>query len=746
MSRRPARRCWRLAVALALAGAAPGLQAQTEAPAAAASAPPRATLPTVQINAGRPGEAEERRASTAAKIVIGREEIEQYGDSSLGDVLRRLPGVTQGGRPGRGGELRMRGMGGGYTQILVDGQRAPPGFAIDQLAPEMVERIELLRAPTAETGTRAIAGTINIVLREPLRTLGNELRAGLGEERGRLSPQLTWTRNAAFGERGSYNLTVNAGRTAQRTDTRTHTTHVDEGAAAPVLDQDGSEVSISRRDTLSLASRVQWRLGAGEQFSLQPFLMHRESSARSRGSLAARGATAPAPYATRSGASDADSDAARLTAQLLKRLDADTRADLRLSAGAFTAASASAQEQFDASGMPVLRQDSDTAIRDRSWSLNTKLMRSLGAGHSLVGGWELEAVRRLETIVTLVNDAPQPGDFGADVQARTRRTALYLQDEWEPAPDWSAYVGLRAETIRTTSASPALRADRQTRVVSPLAHVVWRYAAPRRDQLRLSLTHSYRAPPLQSLIGLPRLNTLYPVPGGNVAASPDSAGNPALRPETARGIDLALERYLDAGGIVSMNLHYRRIANLIRNVTTLEQVAWAPVPRWVSRPQNLGDATSRGIEFDAKFRLTEWRASAPPVNLRLNLSLYDSAVETVPGPDNRINQQPRATGNIGADYRLRGTAWTLGGTLGLTPAYRTRLTELQHQALGTRRVADAYLLWQIDPSTRLRLALANIAPRDSVDAASVQQDGQFQTVRTTGRTELATSLRLEIKL
>ena len=59
----------------------------------------------------------ERRDSTAAKIVIGREEIEQYGDTNLGDVMRRLPGVTQGGRPGRGGPVRMRGMAGGFTQI-----------------------------------------------------------------------------------------------------------------------------------------------------------------------------------------------------------------------------------------------------------------------------------------------------------------------------------------------------------------------------------------------------------------------------------------------------------------------------------------------------------------------------------------------------------------------------------------------------------------------------------------------------
>ena len=106
------------------------------APARAASAAAQ-SLPEVQIQSRRASPVEERRSSTASKIVVGRDEIEQYGDSTLGEVLRRLPGVTLGGRPGRGGEVRMRGMGSGYTQILLDGQRPPPGFSIDQLSPNV---------------------------------------------------------------------------------------------------------------------------------------------------------------------------------------------------------------------------------------------------------------------------------------------------------------------------------------------------------------------------------------------------------------------------------------------------------------------------------------------------------------------------------------------------------------------------------------------------------------------------------
>ena len=732
----------------------PDARAQAAAePAPAASAPaarrPAARpseLPTVQINATRASATEERRASTAAKIVIGRDEIEQYGDSTLGDVLRRLPGVTQGGRPGRGGDVRMRGMGSGYTQILIDGQRAPPGFSIDQLSPEMVERIEILRAPTAETGTRAIAGTINIVLREPMRRLSNELRAGLSAERGRVSPQASWTRNDSFGEDGTYNLTANAGQTRYRTDTDTRTTYLDAGASVPEVDQLSREASFTLRDSVSLSGRAQWRLGPGEQFNLQPFLVRSRTAGHATTTLEAVGTplTAP-PYANRYTSTGSDYGIARLNAQLVRRLDAHTRIDLHGGIGRFGHDSFGVQNQVGSDGARVLTQSTDTSIRDRSASLTGKLMHELGEGHSLVGGWEFEALQRTETVVTLVDGAAQAGDFGEDVQARVRRQAFYLQDEWEPAPNWSANVGLRAETIRTRGDELGTTVENESRVVSPLAHLVWRFDAPRRDQLRLSLTQSYRAPSLTNLTAVPSLNTLNPVPGANTAASPDRAGNTGLKPEVAHGIDLALERYLNAGGVMSVNLFYRRIRDMMRSVVSLEDVPYADVPRWVTRPQNIGNASTRGVELDAKFRLAELREGAPPVNLQLNLSLYDSRVDSVPGPDNRIDQQPKATGNFGADYKLPG-GWTVGGTLALTPGYPTRLSELQSQELGPKRVLDAYLLWQIEPATRLRFSFANLVPQDSTSTSSVWQDTQLQTVRTIGRTERVVSLRLEMRL
>jgi iron complex outermembrane receptor protein len=288
-------------------------------------------------------------------------------------------------------------------------------------------------------------------------------------------------------------------------------------------------------------------------------------------------------------------------------------------------------------------------------------------------------------------------------------------------------------------------------VWTPLLHAVWKPDPQGRDQIRMSLTRSYKAPTLQSLLGRPSLSNRNPVPGPNTPTSPDRAGNPYLLPELATGIDLAAERYLAAGGVLSASVFYRQISNYMRNVTTLESVSWAPVPRWVSRPQNVGDASTQGLELEAKFRLAEVMTDAPPLELRGNLSFFDSSVKSVPGPDNRLDQQPPGTANLGADYRLRGTPLTLGGNLNVTPGYTTRVSEEQTARIGSKRVFDAYALWTFQPGTQLRLSASNMAPRDYETGNSLDFEstpGQFtrETARTVAATFVTWQLRLELKL
>ena len=234
---------------------------------------------------------EARRQSTASKIIVGRDEIERFGDSTVGELLKRLPGVTMPGRPGRGGAPRMRGLGGGYTQILIDGEPAPRGFSLDELSPEQIERIEILRAPTAETGARAIGGTINIVTRGGYSKRLNDLRLGLGLENGNQQPAVSWIRNEVSGN-WIYNVSLSAQHGERSNDSSSHTT-IENLDSGELIDRLERTQSSSQRDAIQANGRLQWRGEQGDTLVLTPMLVHSQSSSLSSGSLTQIGGSAP---------------------------------------------------------------------------------------------------------------------------------------------------------------------------------------------------------------------------------------------------------------------------------------------------------------------------------------------------------------------------------------------------------------------------------------------------------------------
>jgi iron complex outermembrane receptor protein len=214
----------------------------------------------------------------------------------------------------------------------------------------------------------------------------------------------------------------------------------------------------------------------------------------------------------------------------------------------------------------------------------------------------------------------------------------------------------------------------------------------------------------------------------------------------ATGIDLGFERYLQGGGVLSANLFRRNIQDLIRYQTQLQTVTWSTSQRWVSSPQNVGDATTQGIELEAKFRLNQALAKAWPVDIRSNISFFRSQVKDVPGPNNRLDQQPGMTANLGGDYRLRGMPLTLGGNINWNPDYDTRRSQEQLSYQGIKRVMDVYGQWRFSPASALRLTVSNLWPRDYETSTTFDTGTQKETARTTDRNWRNIQLRLEMKI
>jgi iron complex outermembrane receptor protein len=711
--------------------------AQTAAPSQ-----PAQDMGRVEIKTNRNNVTEERRQSTAAKIVIGREELDKQGDSTLGEVLKRLPGVTVQGAPGRGGGIRMRGLGGGYTQILLDGQRVPPGFSIESLTPEMVEKVEIMRAPTAETGARAIAGTINIILREGVKTNPDDLKLGTSFENGYRSDSVNWTHNIKSDALNG-NLTVSAMNSWRSEESFTDTdSEVEAMGRLPAVSsqRERQSFSVGHRQGLNANARLMWRGQEGRTLVLMPFMVYSEFSSLGNTNLSEKlslnGIRQPDAFDSATTSNTTRFAMTRLNGQWNQRFSADSRFEFRFGLGESNFNSRFNQVAQGTTGLFNTMQESQS-FKDLSQNWNAKLTQVLRNGHQLVSGVELEGVRRMEEAVAEVSD--DAGNF----RARTQRWAVYTQDEWTVNPKWRAHAGIRYESILTEGATQDGEKRNQSGVLTPLMHAVWKPLPDSRDQVRMSLTRSYKTPTLLNLVARTALSR-----EANSPTRPDRIGNPGLKPELATGIDIAVERYLSEGGVLSANLFRRNISDLIRYVTIERyDTVWAPGQRrFVSSPQNVGDAITQGLELEAKFKLNQVWAAAPAVDVRSNLSFFGSRVLDVMGPNNRLDQQPSMTANLGADYRVRAFPLTVGGNININPDYITRRTEQQWVYQGSKRVVDIYGLWRYSPSTSVRMTISNLTPRDYLTGTSFIGSGFSEIANTQTRNWQNIQLRLEMKI
>lgn len=707
--------------------------AQEAAPSPAVPAvKPEANPQRVEVTGARENENEERRRSTAAKIIVGREEIERFGDASLGDLLKRLPGVTLGGNPGRGGAIRMRGLGSGYTQILLDGERVQGGLSLDSIDPEMVERIEILRAPTAETGARAVAGTINIITREGFRKRLNDLKFGFVLDNGILSPNVSWTRDDKWDDL-TYNVSVNA--TAFRRDDESLVT-----TTSPGFTKVEQGESSDRRNRLNVNGRLQWALEDGASLTLMPLLVLSQGGGVGASSFSYEGTPPPDTATYDSSRSDSEGGFAlvRLNGQWRHRLGGG-RMEWRGGVGSSQSKFDTVRDFFEGDDRASTIEE-HTDSREQTLHLNGKYSLLVGESNSIVAGGEVDLARRAEDSHTILTSVGQPDpviDSTENLRASTQRMALYAQDEWSLTSQWATHAGLRWEGITTRGEGEDALSDRNVSSVwTPLLHAVWKADPKSRDQVRVSLTRSYRSPSLQNLMG--RLN----VSAQNSETNPDRMGNPDLRPELATGIDVAVERYLPGGGMLSANVFYRRIRDLMRTLTTLDDVPGFPDRRFVARPYNIGNATTQGVELEAKLKLSELVDDAPAMDLRANVSVFRSTVDSVPGPNNRLDSQPGGTANVGADYRWPGTPLTVGGNFNYTPGYTTRLSDEQWLTQSAKRVVDAYVLWTINPAMRLRVTGSNLLQQD----AETLKVASTETAEAVSPTFMNWRVQLELKL
>jgi outer membrane receptor for ferrienterochelin and colicins len=647
----------------------------------------------------------ERKESTAARLIVTREDIARFGDTTVADVLRRVPGVTISGVPGRGGEIRMRGLGNGYTQILLNGEPTAIGFSIDSLSPDIIERIEVSRVLTADQSAQAIAGSINVILKTTSSQTQKEIKIGLAEERGEPSVNVSGQMSDRDG-RLLYTLTSSFShekrdRPAQIEELGTN------AQSSPDLVRSTMQNNPLQVDSVSLFPRVNLALGESETLSAESFIRYQRSQVnnfdRTETTLGL-----PPLYSSNDLFSKSNSTTIRSKLNWVRKTVEGQKIDVKLGINYNNRASAATFAGFNQNGAFILDRQVNSNSKDKSISFNGKYNSPYAENHSLAFGWDIERSQRGEDRIQreVSPTGLRLNNIDEVYDASVLRSALFAQDEWEITPRWSSYLGLRWEGLNTQSEGNVItKVANRSSVWSPAFQTVWKIPGTKSDQIRFGLTRSYKAPNTTELI--PRRY----IANNNSATDPDTQGNPDLRPELAWGLDAAYEKYWGEGGMFSASLFSRRITRVI--LQELSNVNGT----WITRPVNNGDASVQGIELEAKFGLRTWLKTAPAIDLKFNIARAWSRVDAISGPNNRLDRQTPFSSNLGFDYKLDGLAIKLGGNFSFQNGGLVKLSETQNALTGVKRVLDLYGVWTLDTKSQFRLAVNNILRQNNIAAA-----------------------------
>jgi outer membrane receptor protein involved in Fe transport len=674
------------------------------AAAAADEQPADKVVPKVEVKGSAAMEA--RRNDTATKIVVTQEEILKNGDTSIGEVLKRLPGITIGGVQGRGGDIRMRGLGSGYTSIMLNGEPAPPGFSLDSLTPDMIERIEIMRAATAEFSTQAIAGGINIVLKRTVHTGQTEIKAGIQSDNdhpgGSVNVQLS-------DRKGPWSYAIGGGIIASRFDRPTRSlTEGEDASGKPTLRREGEAWSTGSFRQVNLSPRVNYAIKPGDVITSQTFINVNHFNADNGERITTLFGAPPQYSATTIGIS-AKAEQFREDLSWARNLGEGVKLDMKAGVNYNHRNVTAPSHQFWADGTQALDRLITSEGTDKGFTTTGKYSTPLGTGHALATGWDIGYSKRSESRIQRESSTVGARAENLDqlYDADVKRLAVYAQDEWNVTERWSAYFGVRWEGIEVTSSgNDYADVNNKFNVLSPLFQTLWKLGEQKKDQLRLGITRTYKAPGVGDLI--PRRFAS----NNNSATSPDQKGNPQLKPELAWGLDLAFEHYLGEGGLLSASTFMRRIADIThRRVDFIDGL-------WVSRPVNDGVANTRGVELEAKLPLRSLMKGAPAVEMRANFSRNWSELDSVPGPNNRLDQQTPVSGTVGADWKLDTLPLTAGGSYSFQSGGPVRISDKQSAYTSAKRSLDMYALWKFDPKKQLRVSMSNALHQDNIAQTS----------------------------
>lgn len=636
-----------------------------------------------------------RTDSTEPVLVYATDYFQRFEPLTAGDALKRVPSVTFLSDVIESDGARLRGLPPGYTQILINGERVPGSnadrsFFLDRIPAELLSRVEIVRSSSARRTGDAVAGTLNIVLRDGLQLDGGYVRlGGLHYDDGELEPSVgaVWGGQVGPGRlllganwQGRHNpklkssfrysdspentpnfATTNFVNREDQTDTRDGDDY--SFNASYQVDGETTDISLSgfyvRTDRIEDERSFEYNAATGTPGpvpngnGLVPGLLSDNANVADIGQIS-YSIDAKIEQEWALGETTIKFGYARFEEE---RFETEYEIDFNRSTPRFTGDVETTDVVDDELSLRLehaieLSDDIDFAvggfIQNKNRDFDFRSDRNRFNLTSAVRTWNQFSDNPTRLATTPDALVPPPGGFSS---IREERRDLFALVEGE-AGIASFEVGIRYEMtdldIRdfTVAAANQLQTNDYSEWL-PSASIRLDLSAV--DRVTASVARTNRRP---------EFNFISPALLEAEFGDNDLLGNPALDPETAWGFDLGYERRLGRTGIAGVNIFYRDVSNLIELTNTGVEGSEGP-GTFVLQPRNVGDGIVWGIEFDLSADLGF--IGLPDTGVFGNFSWLDSDITDFAG-DRRFNGQSDYVFNVGFIQNLPSLGAAFGAT------------------------------------------------------------------------------------
>ncbi|HEV7288529.1 TonB-dependent receptor plug domain-containing protein [Sphingomonas sp.] len=684
---------------IALATAAPAL-AQSDTPAASDD-----SIETAQEIVVKGTIAYRNRTEGAEpQLVYDQDFFQRFEPLTAGDALKRVPSVTFLSDVIESDGARLRGLDPGYTQILINGEKVPGtnadrSFFLDRIPAELVKQVEIVRSSSARRTGDAVAGTLNIVLRDGYQLDGGYLRGGaLLFDDGKVKPSL----GAVFGTQvGPGRLLIGANLQGRYNPKKKFSLRYgdspenDPNYAANEFDnrEDQSDVRNGTDYALNASYSIDTET---TDFELSGFWVHTDRLETER-SFEYDTVTGSRGSVRNGGDGNLLVDNSNINNILQYNYSLAAKLSHQWAAGETKLKGGFAkfidnqwetenEIEFDRSAPRFTGDRFDTRIVDKELSFGIE--HKVPAGDSIdvvFGGYYqdkdrdtriVEATRQRFNMATSLHTGYSQFDGSPESFAREftgfapitggfstieeqRKDLFALVEGKSGAIKWEVGVRWENTNVAIRDLTPGgVSIDTDYDHILPSASAKIELGDGR---VTISGARTVRRP---------RFDDASPILLEEELGDNDFLGNPLLKPESAWGADLGYEHRLGRTGVVGVNVFYRRISDLIELANTgVPGAADDPTGdrTWIYQPRNTGDGSVYGVEFDVSTSLSF--LGLPDTGIFGNLSLLESDITDELG-ERRFNGQSNIVYNFGfiqdipsfgaafgATYRKQGAAY-----------------------------------------------------------------------------------------